>query len=244
MKRIAIVGTGNVGLHLSRSLSTTDTETYLVNSRDLDGITGTEDLILIAVTDSAIPSVSERLSATLKDFQGIVAHTAGSVDADVLKGYFENYGVFYPLQTFSKKIEIDNYREIPIFIEGNSENTIHVLKEVASLCFENVYELFSEAREKLHLASVFACNFVNAMYVMAADILQEEGIPFDVIRPLIRQSAEKALKNEPEACQTGPARRGDTDIIRKHTEKLENNESLKKIYSEISEFIKKRYEQD
>lgn len=234
--KIGIIGRGNVATHLERAFRSASLEIVQINSRSLLGLGPDFNVLLIAVSDKAIEEVADRVGIALPKFKGIVAHTAGSVDASILSPFFENYGVFYPLQTFSRNIEITDYSEIPVFVEGSP----HVLPTLEWLGFrisKYVYVLDSERRKTLHLASVFACNFVNAMYSAAEDILKDCGLPFDVVTPLIRQTMLKALQRSPKECQTGPASRKDTEVLRQHLDMLASRPELAAIYEAVSKFI-------
>lgn len=239
--KIAVVGRGNVGSHLFKAFRHSGLQVSLVDSRSLSGIEDDFDMILISVSDSSIGEVAGKTSALLPDFEGIVVHTAGSVEMRVLAPFFKNYGVFYPLQTFSQSIPIDNYREIPVFIEGSDPRALNLLLQLGKTTFADVYALNSAVREKLHLASVFACNFTNAMYCMAANILHREGLPFEIVHALISQTAWKANHFPPEDCQTGPARRNDRTVMEKHLSLLQTTGTMKEIYSLISDYIFKKY---
>lgn len=236
---VLIIGEGNVGSHLYRAFNESGVEAFNISSRKLKGtpLAHNADIILLAVSDGAIPEVARQLSSELPDFKGVVAHTAGSVGINALDGYFLNYGVFYPLQTFSKDIDIPDYPSIPIFIEGNNSVSESALTALARLAFKSVFQYPSEKRASLHLASVFSCNFVNALYAIAQKILQDKDIPFDVVRPLITQTAGKILTNSPAECQTGPASRGDEAVMKSHLNALSFDPQLQEIYSHLSDYI-------
>lgn len=231
--RVAVVGRGNIGFHLGRALEPM-AEVCLIDSRSLEGIDGMFDVILIAVSDKAIADVAARIPRSTS----IVAHTSGSTDMAVLAAYHERFGVFYPLQTFSKEATLD-YSEIPVFIEGNSETVTNSLKELAGKFSDKIYDADSDARRSLHLASVFACNFTNHMYGIACRLLQENGLPQEALNPLIAQTVAKIRKMTPDEAQTGPASRNDTRIVERHIEMLEKKPLYKKIYADVSESIMK-----
>lgn len=240
--RIGIIGKGNVGSHLFTAFTRNGQAVEIIDSRTLEGIDNGFDLILISVTDTAIKSVAEKLSQKLHDFEGVVAHTAGSVEMNILEPYFKNIGVFYPLQTFSKGVTIRNYSEIPIFIEGNSNNTEQLLTLAAKKISAKIYCYDSKKRKKLHIASVFACNFTNALYGLSEEYLAAQGIPFEVLRPLISQTAEKVMNGYPTESQTGPARRNDREIIEDQYKTLANESLLHaRIYEIMTEYIRKKY---
>ncbi|MCH5235208.1 MAG: DUF2520 domain-containing protein [Muribaculaceae bacterium] len=229
---IAIIGNGNVASHLHTALKD-KTEVVLVNSRTLEGLPENPDIVLISVSDNAIEEVAQRLPKT----DAIVAHTSGSTPMTILKE--DKIGVFYPLQTFTKGVEL-NYSEIPVFIEGSSPTVVEKLKELAQLFSNDVREADSESRRKLHLASVFACNFTNALAGISEEILKDSGIDFSVILPLMRQTLNKLGKLSPKEAQTGPAVRGDTVVMDKHLDMLESKPEFQHIYKQFSKIIKDR----
>lgn len=235
--RTAIIGEGNVGTHLVKAIP----DSTLFNSRRIDELDSGFNFILIAVSDQAIGTVAEKISYLLPHYEGIVCHTSGSVDMEIFSSYFKNYGVFYPLQTFSKEIAIANYSEIPVFLEGNSNETLKKIEELANSVFHSIYHFSSNKRQCLHVASVFACNFVNAMYTVASDLLKESDIPENVLKPLIAQTALKVMTTSPKDCQTGPAIRGDEAIINAHLHSLGEDSEKAKIYKIITEYITSYY---
>lgn len=244
MRKVFIIGKGNVGTHLCKALGSSSAEVQIIDSRTLEGLSpSATDIILICVADSAIEGVAANLKENLpEDFNGIVAHTAGSVGMTVLSKLFKHYGVFYPLQTFSKDLPISDYSAIPIFIEGESDETVKGLEEPARRIGAKTFHYNSEQRKILHLSSVFACNFANCMYGIAEEMLNKHNIRFEVLHPLIMQTAEKALAGSPRECQTGPARRGDAGIIKNQTELIKQElPGASEIYKTISDYILKQY---
>lgn len=239
--KIAIIGKGNVGTHLANAFCQRGFDARLIDSRKLEGIDKTFDFILISVSDDAIKDVTSSLSIVLKDYEGIIAHTAGSVSIDVLKPFFKKVGVFYPMQTFSKASPEMQYSEIPFFIEGNSLEVEQSLYQLALSISEKVWKLDSPSRSNLHIASVFACNFVNALFSISSDILERINLPFDILLPLIDQTVKKVALISPAEAQTGPARRGDRKVITSHLEQLGGDPKLKNIYEIMSEFLLNKY---
>lgn len=155
-------------------------------------------------------------------------------------GIASKYGVFYPLQTFSKEKEVD-FSQIPICIEAINGDTQQKLLDLANLLNSKTYLISSEQRKKLHLAAVFACNFSNYMYDISSQILEEIGVGFDIMHPLIMESALKVQSITPYKAQTGPAVRFDDKIITNHLHMLKNRRDLKKIYKILSKDIHKRH---
>lgn len=232
---IAIIGRGNVASHLFTAIKE-KMPVCLVNPHTLEDLPANPEIILISVTDSAINEVVEKLP----DTSAIIAHTAGSVKMEAVKGKSPHYGVFYPLQTFTKNVKLD-YSQIPVFIEASSPIASAKLKDLARCFSTHVHEADSETRKKLHLASVFACNFTNALADIADSLLKENGLDFSTLSPLLQQTVEKLQNLPPHEAQTGPAVRGDFKIINNHLSMLDNHPELQQIYSMLSDYILKKH---
>jgi predicted short-subunit dehydrogenase-like oxidoreductase (DUF2520 family) len=190
------------------------------------------DLYIFAVKDSVLPEIVKAFPPV----KGLPVHTAGSVPMDVFVGYFDRYGVIYPLQTFSKTRRV-SFENIPIFIEANNLDDENRLEKFASTFSGKVVRLSSEKRRQLHLAAVFACNFTNYLYTVAAQILEEHDLPFDVLIPLIRETAAKVEEMHPVEAQTGPAVRDDKNLIDKQLKMLRNYPDKQELYRILSEHI-------
>jgi predicted short-subunit dehydrogenase-like oxidoreductase (DUF2520 family) len=195
------------------------------------------DLYILAVSDSAVADVSTQFAFPT---QSVVAHTAGSVPIDALSPKIAHRAVLYPLQTFTRGRRIDDFRRrVPFFIEGTTSHALETVRTVAEAISDNVSEMSSPERARLHLAAVFAGNFSNAMFSVAEKIANDAGVPYDLLRPLIAETAAKALAMpSPRDAQTGPAARGDLDTQRQHIEILRaNHPEITETYKNISEII-------
>lgn len=232
--KIDVIGRGNVGTHLCKALQG-NADVNPVAPRTLDGIRGDADIYLISVSDDAISDVAENLKHRVNE-SSIVAHTSGTTPLSAISPLFANSGVFYPLQTFSKDVELD-YIEIPFFIEGSSAEVSNILKEAAKAVSKHVYEADSENRKSLHIASVFACNFVNHLWTLSDKYLTDRGLSFDMLRPLITETCRKACRMRPYEAQTGPAVRRDTVTITSHEKSLAENPGYLKIYEMLTHSI-------
>ena len=196
------------------------------------------DIYVIAVSDRAVGKVA----AALRRSEGAVTvHTAGSVEADVLRrggAAHEAYGVLYPFQTFTAGRRVD-FAEVPLFIEGSDADTERRIERFARLLGRRVEHASSQRRRAIHLAGVLGCNFVNALYCMAAEWLDSsEGLPFEVLQPLIAETARKAADAaDPRRVQTGPAVRGDSAVTERHMRMLGATPRQREIYRLLSEYI-------
>jgi predicted short-subunit dehydrogenase-like oxidoreductase (DUF2520 family) len=195
------------------------------------------DIYLIAVSDDAIAEVSKKI----KDKKGLIAHTSGSCELDVLVPN-QRRGVFYPLQSFTKGKKVD-FLEIPICLEAKHHDDFMLLQQLAHLISDKVFHISSEQRKTIHLAAVFVNNFTNHLYQIGSEICAEKKIPFELLQPLIQETAHKINTLNPHEAQTGPARRGDMTTINNHLGLLENK-TYKEIYSLLSNSIQKDYEQE
>ena len=212
-------------------------EKYHARSSDKpDSLPDNIGFIIMAVSDDSIPSV-------INDFSGVevpVFHTAGSVSMNVFKGRIKRYGVIYPIQTFSKQKDI-SLRKVPVLVEACETSTLELAKSIAGKLSETVIEADSEKRCNVHIAAVFACNFMNHMQTMAGDILQKNDLPKDLLRPLVEETCQKILTLIPVDAQTGPAKRGDVKVLEKHSSMLQDWPEYKQVYDMLSEQIRKKY---
>lgn len=193
------------------------------------------DLYMIAVNDD---SVADVVSST-PDWPGIWVHTSGSVSMDVFNGYKTNYGVFYPLQTFSKEVPVD-FSEVPVLLEGSSPEVAGSLAGIAEKITRTVRFADSSTREAIHVAAVFACNFANLMWCEADRLLRgSTDLDIRFLLPLLRATLGKISLKTPREAMTGPARRGDMEVINKHIAVLPPD--LKTVYSLLSEKILAMY---
>lgn len=193
------------------------------------------DLYLIAVSDRSVAEVA----AALPHRGGVAAHTAGSVAADVLRAAgWERCGVVYPFQTFTAGRRVD-FSQVPLFVEGSDETTACLLEGFARRLSRTVFRASSEQRRAVHLTGVLACNFVNALYSMAADYLASRAaLPVDVLHPIIMETARKAVALEhPRDGQTGPAVRNDRAVISRHEDMLAGEPLQRDIYRLLTEYI-------
>ncbi|QXU42635.1 Rossmann-like and DUF2520 domain-containing protein [Pedobacter sp. D749] len=249
--KIVLLGSGNVATHLAKALKSKGEEIVQVYSQNLDNATllaqsiATEaiddlnkikqngDLYIISVKDDAIESVAK----SLKNVTGLVVHTSGTTDINILSSQVTKAGVFYPLQTFSKEKEV-SFENIPLCIEANDDSQLTILSNLAAKISREVYKLNGEKRKVLHLAAVFACNFPNHLYALANKILSQNDLDFEIIRPLIAETADKVMSNLPENVQTGPAVRADESTLNKHLSMLTDMPEVQNIYQTLSDSIK------
>ena len=247
--KIVLIGAGNLATQLGKVLLAAGQDIVQVYSRtmesasaladkaggapvtDISKVRDDADVYIVSVKDSV---VGELVPALCKGKETkVFLHTAGSLPMDVFQGMAMHYGVLYPMQTFSKAKDVD-FSVIPCFIEANDDYAHQVIGELAGLLSDKVYELSSQDRKYLHLSAVFACNFVNHCYDISHDLLEKHGIPFEVMLPLIDETAGKVHELSPREAQTGPAVRYDQNVIRNQAALLKDNPLLKDIYERMS----------
>ncbi|WP_284652140.1 Rossmann-like and DUF2520 domain-containing protein [Flavobacterium terrisoli] len=246
MISVSIIGSGNVAHHLIAAFTEApEIELIQVLTRQKSSVAHLldankiisdydllqpADLIIIAVSDDAIENVSNQIP--LKN--QLVAHTSGSVNMAALSDT-NRKGVFYPLQTFSKSKAID-FKIIPICLEAQNVDDYKTLETVAESISEVIYPVNSEQRKALHIAAVFVSNFVNHLYQIGNQICTENQLSFDILKPLIQETANKILTLSPNEAQTGPAQRKDTQTINAHLAFL-TDDNQKEIYKLLTKSI-------
>ncbi len=247
MTKITMIGAGNLATHLCRALIDAGHEIIQIYSRTVESASSlaneinvpyTTDSKAIISSDLAIIAVNDDSIQDIEKYIGFPkVHTSGTKSLSNLNG--KNIGVFYPLQSFSKNIDI-NFNSIPVCIESSNSDLLQTLKNLAVSISDKVIELNSEQRKNLHLAAVISCNFSNMLYRLSEELCQKEGISFDILQPLILETAQKIKHISPSMAQTGPAKRGDFETIAKHLMLLENDDEKKEIYQLLTASIKKR----
>ncbi|HOK50541.1 MAG TPA: DUF2520 domain-containing protein [Bacteroidales bacterium] len=252
-RTMVVLGSGNVATHLARAFSQRQIKIVQIYSRTLDHARRLADeisclytnqlnslveadLYLFALSDSAILEVLQQGEWNDK----LCVHTAGSVPMDVFKPFTQAYGVIYPFQTFSRDVEID-FNQVPFFIEASNKTVEDMLSQLIGRVSSTVQYASSQQRLHLHLAGVFACNFVNHMLAIAEQILLQKNIPLESLHPLVQETFRKALAISAHKAQTGPAVRNNVEVIQKHIDLLKEKPEWQKIYTFVSESIYKMY---
>jgi predicted short-subunit dehydrogenase-like oxidoreductase (DUF2520 family) len=253
--KIIIIGSGNVATHLGLALKAARHKIVQVYSRsessaktlgkklsagyttDVKNISSEAEIYILAVSDHAIKDVLHEIRNEKSEIRNsIMLHTSGSVSSGVFEKTIKNYGVLYPVQTFSVKHPV-NFKNIPVCIEANNALAQKKITALAKTITKKIHYINSDQRKKIHLAAVFANNFSNHLFAIAEHILKRENISFDLVRPLILETAMKVQNGSPLQMQTGPAKRGDAGVIEEHLKMLGNKKALREIYKLISENI-------
>ncbi len=257
---VSIIGSGNLAWHLAPALDNAGFAIKEVYSRNpkhaealterlyqaevkatLDFSTSTSTVFIIAVSDDAIEEVATEI--ILPD-EAFLIHTSGSQPLSILQfAAIDSIGSFYPLQTFSKDKRID-FKTVPIFLESTHPETEKIIMTLARAISHHVRKIGSEERKALHIGAVFASNFVNHMLTLSKEVLQKNSLSFDLLKPLISETIAKGLTIGPENAQTGPAMRGDMEVLDRHLEFLQDDEAIAEIYKLISQHIIDRYQQE
>ncbi len=234
---IVIIGQGNVATNLDYAFRKKGIACQMVSSREgLDHLPAA-NVYIYAVRDEALPSVVAQVVGVGKSLH---LHTSGTMPITVFGDDKPHAGVFYPFQTFSKARVIEDFSTVPVFFEARGIDDISAVYSLALTITNRVYEASQHDRERLHVAGVFTNNFTNLMYTMAAELLKNTHIPFSVLLPLIDETAAKIHTLSPHDAQTGPARRGDENVMNHHLSLL--TEEQQAIYRLLSDAIQKRNE--
>lgn len=223
--KIVIIGAGNVGANLHHAFELKGINAELVHARPLldvedpiGGILPQADVYIYTVIDDALAEVAQHVNAP----KSLHLHTSGTIPVSIFGEDKPHAGVIYFLQSFSKASLIDDWSGIPCFVDGRNIDDIAAIYSLAQTLTSRIYEANQHDRERLHIAGVFANNYTNLMYRMAAEVLKDTQIPFEALLPLIDQTATKVHTLTPKAAQTGPAARGDGEVVMHHAELLGN----------------------
>lgn len=244
---VSVVGTGNVAYSLIPAIINTGYTIDYVAGRNVEALQSISklnaisyttdfnnlpsDIIILAISDNAIAPIAQELKTRPEQ---LILHTAGSVSLDILKQFHNNCGVLYPLQTFSKNRIVD-FKTVPLCIEGATRKSLETIEQLAMRLSESIYTLSSTERLSVHTAAVFVSNFTNVMYTMGAKILEENSIDFNILKPLILETAQKVISLHPTEAQTGPALRRDTKTMELHINQLDTK--TQQLYSILSSLI-------
>lgn len=248
MKRVVLIGSGNVATSLAHGLAGRCEVAQIYSRRlaharlladavgcpcaidDLQALIPNADAYVIAVSDDAIAGVI----AAVPDNGALWLHTSGSKPISLFDGHRSRYGVMWPMQSFSRKV-VAPLDDVHFFVEGNDAAAEHDLLALGAMLSRHVAVADSEKRRQLHVASVFSCNFANHMWTLASEVLEDVGLPFDAMKPLIRTTVEKLDHLSPARSQTGPAVRHDRQVIDAHLAMLEGDKQ--EIYRLLTESI-------
>ena len=255
INKIVILGSGNLAFHFCKAACIAGVEISQIFSRnletasqlanmagcdftnDINKIDENADTFLFAMTDEANLSSVKKLKPYPDK---TLLHTAGSLSMNIFENITENYGVFYPFQTFSRNSKID-FSKLPLCIEASNKQTLNALIQLSERLRCNYYIINEEQRQVIHLSGVFGCNFMNHCISLAEKILEDNKIDKNIIKALLKQSFEKVIENGAFASQTGPAVRRDYEIMEKHAQFLSKDELLLEIYKLMSKSIEETH---
>jgi predicted short-subunit dehydrogenase-like oxidoreductase (DUF2520 family) len=254
-KEIVIVGAGNVAWHLGKRLVECGLRIAHVHARSessarhlakelgcsssqrLRDIPRQADLYLVMVNDAEIATVAKSLAGHI-DKNSLLLHTSGATPAHVFQPFFERYGVFYPLQTFSKKRELD-FSQVPLCLCTHRKDDFEPVFQLAKKLSEKVYSVSDEQRLRLHLAAIYVNNFTNYLQYIGESLLDEQGLSAEMLHPLQSETIAKLKELSAKEAQTGPAVRGDDPTIDRHLSQLDKHPNWRAIYQLLSDGIQK-----
>ena len=249
---LVILGSGNLATQLSMALKSAGWSVRQVYSptmehaqelaekldckytSDISGKYANADAYIVSVKDDAVESVAARLKDHINPNATII-HTAGSVPMKALHNHFCNCGVLYPMQSFSKSRKV-NFKEIHCFLEASCNKAMTLIRQLAESISDNIHCADSETRKRIHLAAVLASNLANHCYRLGERVLEETGIDFNILLPLIQETARKVTEMSPREAQTGPMVRYDTGVMSRQIELL-HDERTRQIYRLMAESI-------
>ena len=236
--KILIIGQGNVAVNLQYAFRKKQLDVPMVSSREgLENLPTDADVYIYAVSDTALEQVAAKVHVARR---ALHVHTSGTIPLTIFGEDKPHAGVLYPFQTFTKQRLIEDFSNIPVFIEARNIDDISAIYSLALMLSQHVYETTQHDRERLHLTGVLVNNFPNYLYSVAERVLRDTHIPFKALFPLIDETAAKLHELTPMQAQTGPARRGDTIVMQRHLNLLNTPED-RELYTLISDQISRLY---
>lgn len=254
--KIAILGAGNVAWHLAPALENIGHEVMQIYARDIRQATkiterlymaeptdlvdfseSNAEIFILAVTDSGIPNLADEV---ILPEGSLLVHTSGSQPLSILGYSSASFtGIMYPLQSFTKGRKLD-FAEVPFLIESEDDSSLTKIRNLATSLSGQVYDVKSTDRKAIHIAAVFASNFTNHLIRIAEEIIEKQGLDFEILKPLLVESLSKTLEIGAKNAQTGPASRADVDTLEDHLQFLRKNDTISEIYRLISQDIMDR----
>lgn len=247
--KIAMIGSGNVATVMGRLIVQHGHQVVQVISRDaghakvladefgagyadFNGQPDNDaDLFIIAISDTALENFF--VQGGLQD--KIIVHTAGSVSKDILAAFSTRYGVLYPLQSLRKEMTI--IPPIPFLVDGSDDAVTAFVEDFARSISSSVKTVGDEERLKLHAAAVVVSNFTNHLYAIAEDFCDKENISFNMLKPLIMETAHRISQVSPSKVQTGPAIRKDIHTLDKHLRLFTAHPKMRTTYLRLTDSI-------
>ncbi len=247
--KVAIIGSGNIATVVGRLIHRNQHEVIQVISRneqagkkladelgakyssDFQKPDVQAEIFIISVSDTAINNCIPHIGSSDK----IIVHTSGAVSKDILKHHTGNYGVLYPLQSIRK--ESTHIPAIPFLIDANNDDAMKSIQHLAASISDSVTVAGDDERLKLHISAVFVNNFTNHLYSLTENFCKKEGLDFSLLKPIIKETAERIVLHSPASMQTGPAARNDLSTMEKHLKLLMNYPHLRELYLNLSESI-------
>jgi len=252
LPRVSIIGTGNLATHLAKGMEKAGflvaeiynrhlskaaafaNSLYDAQATDsLDFLDSEANVFFLCVSDNAIATLAQEI---ILPRGALLVHCSGATNVEAIMREDVDYGVFYPIQTFSPNRKI-SFEGLPICLEASTEEAEEILESLVKRMKANPFFMSSEQRLTLHLSAVFACNFSNHFYRIAQEVLDTRGLPFDLLHHLIAETVQKAFENGPENAQTGPAVREDYNTMALHRDLLRTHPEWKELYVKVSEDI-------
>ncbi|MBN2663131.1 MAG: DUF2520 domain-containing protein [Bacteroidales bacterium] len=254
--KVIIIGAGNVGTNLALAFFNNGIKVEQIISRNIKNAKMlakktnagfSDNFEKLKEADLYFICTPDRIIDEICDIKNIhdkfIAHTAGSININILHKCSKHYGVFYPLQTFNK-FDLVDFSNIPICIEASDSETQSILLNIGNIISKKIYLINSEQRLKLHVAAVFTNNFVNHIMALTNNFIEEEIINKDILEPLLIKTFENILTKNPNKIQTGPAKRNDQVTIQKHINTLKKHLELQNLYSCITNSITNTYQKN
>jgi predicted short-subunit dehydrogenase-like oxidoreductase (DUF2520 family) len=251
---ITIIGTGSVGSVLQDYFEDEDCQIYsLWNSRggkvyapERAGFLSVPyslpqkeieigDWIFITTPDDQILRISDQLAKLPVSWKDkYVIHCSGNLSSEVL-GSLKEAGAktvsMHPIQTFKKGDDRNRLKDIYISLEGDEELKQKLIPVIQNMGAHPFF-LTANGKQSLHIAAVFASNYLVALMSSVEQILKQNHIEngLHILKPLVEQTLHNVFEKGVDEALTGPISRGDSETVKAHLEQLSCDPQLQALY--------------
>jgi predicted short-subunit dehydrogenase-like oxidoreductase (DUF2520 family) len=186
---------------------------------DMADLAGESELLLVAVSDRAIAEVA----AAIPETEALIFHASGALLS--LRDGFS----LHPLKALPPVGTASDLENTLLVFEGQHRRTA---KLVAAAMGSRFCEVAPEQKALYHAAAVFGSNYVAASLEIAQRLMARAGVTEvrDDLVALALSAIDNWRSNDDAKRFTGPAARGDSDVMSRHRQALQDDSQVAEIY--------------
>lgn len=215
------------------------------NIKDISKFASKFQICVIAVPDSAIKEVADKLAELPLNFKTtLFIHLSGSKttrELVTLKKMGAMTGSFHIPQSFPSRKAI-RLLNLPVCIEASSVKAEKMMLQIARRLELKPICIKPELKIYYHLAAVFASNFFPTIIADSMKMFELAGGNkkdyFKIFTPIIATTIQNIMENGPENAVSGVISRKDLETIQEHLNVLAFDDSTQEqllTYIRLSE---------